>query len=39
MYKFMTIDELELNLDYSLDCSGEYWFDYDDDIFDGGFNE
>lgn len=39
MYKFMTIDELELNLDYSLDYSREYWFDYDDNIFDGGFGE
>lgn len=37
MYQFMTIDELEVNLEYSFDYSKDYWFDYDDNIFDGGF--
>lgn len=36
MYQFMTIDELEVNLEYSFDYSKDYWFDYDDNIFDGG---
>lgn len=35
MYNFMTIDELEINLEYALDYSSAYWFDYDDNVFDG----